>query len=62
MDSSQRIYQTPYITRTSKSTNPENTIKDNEDVMEASMKSADDSDTSMTRSKEPSLNQIERIR
>jgi len=49
MDSGQRIFQTPYIARTGKSSNPENTIKDNEDVMEGSMKSADDSDASMTR-------------
>ena len=62
MDSGQRIFQTPYITRTGKSSNPENTIKDNEDVMEGSMKSADDSDASMTRSREPSLNHFERVR
>jgi hypothetical protein len=49
MDSGQRIYQAPYLTKTGKSSNPENTIKDNDDVLEGSMKSADDSDTSMTR-------------
>jgi hypothetical protein len=62
MDPGQRGYSAPYITKSTKSSNPENTIKDNDDVMEGSMKSAEDSDTSMTRSKEPSAHFEERMR